>query len=224
MVRDHIAPNPPSAYSQVGVVGFRAEEFAIMDTESEDYSHPFFKLLLSLWPGDWRAQLAKMNAAIEHDNFGLQGNRHTKACTEDEWWKWVGILVFAAKADKGGISKLYDKKEQILEELPKIDLSKVMPKYRADQLMKYFPSAFHGENGSDPWNPVRALIDGFNNNRAKKVAASFRTVLDETMSSWSPTTTKFGGLPFLSFILRKPTPLGTEFKTKACTETGKSLF
>ncbi|EJK48904.1 hypothetical protein THAOC_32261, partial [Thalassiosira oceanica] len=52
VVRDHIAPNPPSAYSQVGVVGFRAEEFAIMDTESEDYSHPFFKLLLSLWPGD----------------------------------------------------------------------------------------------------------------------------------------------------------------------------
>lgn len=40
-------------------------------------------------------------------------------------------------------------------------------------------------------------------------------VLDETMSAYRPRTTKSGTLPYLSFILRKPEPLGTEFKTLA---------
>ena len=35
------------------------------------------------------------------------------------------------------------------------------------------------------------------------------------MSAWDPQTTKKGGLPHLSFILRKPEPLGMEFKVAA---------
>ena len=65
------------------------------------------------------------------------------------------------------------------------------------------------------------MVDGFNTNRHDWVAASGRKVLDESMSAWRPQTTKTGGLPHLSFILRKPEPLGTEFKTIACAVTGK---
>ena len=35
------------------------------------------------------------------------------------------------------------------------------------------------------------------------------------MSAWVPRTSKTGGLPHLSFIERKPEPLGTEFKVAA---------
>jgi hypothetical protein len=41
-------------------------------------------------------------------------------------------------------------------------------------------------------------------------------VLDESMSSFRPCTTKLGGLPNISFILRKPEPIGTKFKTSVC--------
>jgi hypothetical protein len=40
------------------------------------------------------------------------------------------------------------------------------------------------------------------------------------MSSFKPRTSKTGGLPNISFIKRKPKPLGTEFKDIACGITG----
>ena len=40
------------------------------------------------------------------------------------------------------------------------------------------------------------------------------------MSAWRPRKDKTGGLPNISFILRKPEPLGTEFKSMACSLTG----
>jgi hypothetical protein len=70
---------------------------------------------------------------------------------------------------------------------------------------------------------VLLLVDGFNTNRHDWVAASARKTLDESMSAFRPRTSKTGGLPHLSFILRKPEPLGTEFKTIACAATGKFL-
>jgi hypothetical protein len=65
------------------------------------------------------------------------------------------------------------------------------------------------------------LIDEFNKNRGKMIAASVIKLLDESMSAWRPRKSKTGGLPNISFILRKPEPLGTEFKSMACSETGK---
>ena len=221
IVSDHKAENPPTAYTQHGVVNFDPTRFNNIDTKSDDYNHPFLHLLLCLWPGEWRDQLEKMNRTIRANNAGLTPTKQTKECTEDEWWKIWGIMIFAAKAGKGGINKLYDKRVSVLKQLPNIDLSDVMPMYRAQQLIKNIPYAFEGEDDTDPWNRIRGLVNGFNNARAQRVAASFCKVLDESMSSWNPTTTKYGGLPFLSFILRKPEPLGTEFKVMACTETGE---
>ena len=43
------------------------------------------------------------------------------------------------------------------------------------------------------------------------------------MSAWRPHTTKTGGLPNITFILRKPEPLGTEFKCASCTRTNVML-
>ena len=220
-MRDHTPENPPSTYTDTGVVGFNAETFNNIDTKSEDYDFPFMRLLERLWPGDWRVQLGKMNDAIKESNKKLTARKHAKECSEDEWWIIWGVIIFAAKAGKGGISFLYNKSQKILDQLPNIDLSDIMKQYRAQQLIKNIPFAFYGEDVTDPWNPVIALVDGFNNNRAQKMAASHCKILDEVMSGWSPTTTKYGGLPFLSFILRKPVPLGTEFKNVACTETGK---
>ena len=219
VVDNHTPPNVPSSYNHLGVVGFDFTAFNETNPKSEEYQHPYFKLFLKLWPGKWREQLQKMNDEIKKDT------RNIKECTEDEWWNMWGIIIFASKAGKGGIDYLFNKKqEKIIEQLPHIDLSDIMTHHRARQLLSFIPYAFYGDDESNPWNAVQGLVDGFNKNRRDNVAASHWKVMDESMSSWSPTTTKTGGLPFLSFILRKPTPLGTEFKSVACSEMGEIVF
>ena len=64
-------------------------------------------------------------------------------------------------------------------------------------------------------------INGFNENRNRVIQAPNLKVMDETMSAFCPQTRKTGNLPHLSYILRKPEPLGTEFKTMAAAELGK---
>ena len=49
-------------------------------------------------------------------------------------------------------------------------------------------------------------------------------VLDESMSAWCSRTSKNGGLPNISYIIRKPEPLGTEFKTVCCQLTGVMIW
>ena len=68
------------------------------------------------------------------------------------------------------------------------------------------------------------LFDDFNKARRDRFAAGPVLVLDEIMSAWRPQTTPTGGLPNVSFIPRKPEPLGTEFKTVCCGITGVMLF
>ena len=221
VVDDHVPKKSPSTYSSHGVVGFDPDVFCDIDPSSPGYQHPFGRLLMELWPGNWREQLKAMNLAIATYNQTIDERKRIKEVTEKDWWNIWGIIILAGKAGVGGLEKLYSKPHSVLPELPAINLSKIMPQHRARQLLKWFPRAFHGTDITDPWYPVAKLVEGFNNNRAQKIAASFTKVLDETMSPWSPTTTKTGGLPFLSFILRKPKPLGTEFKTVADTETGE---
>ena len=75
------------------------------------------------------------------------------------------------------------------------------------------------KKGSDPWWQLVGGIDGFNEVREKNVSSGFVITLDESMSAFKPQTTKTGNLPHLSFIQRKPEPLGTEYKNSAETST-----
>ena len=224
VVQDHEPDNPPSAYTGAhGVASsadFDPQMFENIDVTSEDYDHPFGRLLIELWPGDWWAQYSKWVDAIKEHNKRNRKNQ-IKEPDINEWWTVWGIIILAAKLEMGGVSKLYDKTIKILDELPSIDLSNIMKQYRLNELLRFISHAFYGDDENDEWNPVKTLIDGFNNARSQKVAALYQKLLDEAMSGYSPTTTKYGGLPFLSFILRKPVPLGTEFKVVADTLTGK---
>ena len=74
---------------------------------------------------------------------------------------------------------------------------------------------------------IQWFVDQFNANRKLTFCASREIIVDETMSAWKPRTTKCGNgaedldmpaLPHLSFIQRKPEPLGTEFKVAACSQ------
>ena len=73
---------------------------------------------------------------------------------------------------------------------------------------------------SDPWYRISSAVDDFNQIRRERVQCSRILSVDESMSAWRPRTTVTGGLPNLSFVARKPEPLGTEFKNSACPVLG----
>ena len=57
-----------------------------------------------------------------------------------------------------------------------------------------------------------------------QAASSYEKLLDESMSSHRPRKTATSGLPNMSFILRKPEPLGIELKRVCCAKTGVMTY
>ena len=127
-----------------------------------------------------------------------------------------------------------------------------MKHYRFKDLRRFLPLAFQCEKlkeKGDPWWQFQWAVDEFNRLRADRILHSSWVAFDESMSAWRPRTTKTGDLPNISFIKRKPEPLGkvmagccmhvlmfslnlffsffhkgTEFKCIACPITGVMLF
>jgi hypothetical protein len=71
---------------------------------------------------------------------------------------------------------------------------------------------------------LRPLVEKFNANRAKTFHNGGDVTADESMSAYQPHLDKFGGLPNISFIKMKPTPLGTKVKTMCDIRTGVMMF
>ena len=112
-----------------------------------------------------------------------------------------------------------------------MNLEQLMFYHRFNDIRSKFHFAFFDVTKSepslpsfDPWYHVSKFVGEFNKNRFAQVASSRIKVLDESMSAWRPRKDKTGGLPNISYIKRKPEPLGTEFKTVACGMSGIMLF
>jgi len=154
-----------------------------------------------------------------------------KAVSANEFFVFLGIIIISGAVGKGGKS-LFEKdsdrlKDGIYRLSPVIDLSPYMSMRWFEDIKSYFPQAFADfdkanprEANHDPWYKFSKFIAAFNYNRAKMIVASVIKLLDESMSAWCPRKDKTGGLPNIPFILRKPEPLGTEFKSIACSVTG----
>jgi hypothetical protein len=239
---DNSGSAAPEEYADgTGLIGFNFPELFKVPTGRDSYSFPHLKLLQKMWPGVWKMQLRQLNLKAVAENtarHGAKNFREIRPVSEREWWTFIGILLSASSHGKGG-GKLWETNsahggffgmmEPINYGLSGTNAKNVVAEYRFRQIKSAFLWAFQDktkadpedEENYDPWNLVLLMVDGYNANRHDWVAASIRKVLDETMSAWCPQTTKTGGLPHLSFILRKPEPLGTEFKTIACTKTGE---
>ena len=218
---------------------------ANLSIDNEQYDFPFMRLLLHLWPGkcliakcpgdcfgflstnslyhvskgSWRQQLNKLNQAIDERNEGRLRSRHLRSVSEFEWWAFWGIIIGASPCHKGGI-QLFDDAPAYRKFSPSVNVSKggmdVMSKTRFFDIKEIVHRAFEGENSGNPWNKIQPLIDGFNENRHQTVATSSTVTLDEIMSPFQPRTTQSSTLPHLSYIQRKPKPLGTEMKVSWC--------
>jgi hypothetical protein len=159
-----------------------------------------------------------------------------KPVSANEFFCFIGIVIVAGALGKGG-NLLWEKesdrnKEGVRRFTPVLDMTKHMPFRRFEDIRCSFAFAFSDTTRSDPnsterydpWYMLSKWISEFNSNRVEMVCASYIKVHDETMCAWKPRKNKTGGLPNISFIFRKPEPLGTEFKSACCPTTGIMLF
>jgi len=92
------------------------------------------------------------------------------------------------------------------------------------EAVAYCKSASNQVPVTGDWRMNNKLVDDFNRARRDRFAAGRPICQDESMSSWCPQTTATGGLPNISYIKRKPEPLGTEVKSACCATTGVMVY
>ena len=156
---------------------------------------------------------------IRASNLKKDKKRRIREVSQHEWWVWWGVIFAACSARRGGISLFEPSKVRRL--VKRFFFGKggcdVMSKERFRNIREFIYFAFYDKSckEDDQYYPVRSLIDGFNDNRRKNIAAAVCIVLDESMSPFQPRTTKTSWLPNISFIFRKPKPLGVENKVSS---------
>ena len=144
-----------------------------------------------------------------------------KAVSARELGIWFGLLLGSLQFAERG-DALWDWK---YETLSKPEFRRWMALTRFKDIRKYVTAtmAKNDARDDDPWWPLRGGVERFNAKRRALLRTVPVCVLDESMSAWRPRTTKQGGLPHISYVPRKPEPLGTEFKTAADPATGVML-
>jgi len=227
-VKESDLPVPVENFKQIGIRGF---DFSRKPTkeggDSRKMRNNFLELIIHMWPGNWKEQLDYVNSRIEELQVKIQASgdkKVLKIISENEFWRFFGLLLAARLEGRTGT--LWDTNHsRPAGILRAVDYSKYMSRTRFTEIRQYMAFIFADKTleGKDDWWQIMGGVNGFNANRLRIVQSPNVKVLDETMSAYRPRTTKYGTLPYLSFILRKPEPLGTEFKTLA-TVGGFGMF
>ena len=181
-----------------------------------DESRAINSIFRTLYPVNWRQSLKRLNTAITTE--AVSTRRKSNDVSADEYWIFIGLLLLCA-VQKCGVDGLF-KSKQTEGIIKRVNASKYMNYTRFKFIKQYWVKQFELEvddqyKERNKWWRVGYLVNGFNDNRRTTVAASRVKTLDESMSAFRPQTKKTGNLPNISFILRKPEPLGTELKTVA---------
>ncbi|KAL3908548.1 MAG: hypothetical protein SGILL_008440 [Bacillariaceae sp.] len=212
--------------SEVGLVG--VDFNTVAETE-----YPLVEIFLRLWPGNAEHQLEKLNVAFK------ERYPSKNRITLQEFFLFVACLLSASPIGYGG-EKLW-KPWPIKGIIEPPSIGGIMPWSRFRDIRTCWPQSFatdvaeimpEGKDwcpidgtvpANDEWRAVQGLINDFNTNRKTNFQASDRLTLDESMSPLRPRQTKSANLPAISYVQRKPKPLGTELKCVADVSSGVML-
>ena len=157
-------------------------------------------VLLHLYPGDIKVHVKRINKALEG------GSQKVRNITVGEYVKWLGVFLAARLYDQKGANLWDTRNDWGVTQAP--DFKRFFPQRRFEAIKAVVHCAFGEEKADDPWGLLRPTIDEFNKNRLRTIVSSTLSTADESMSAYVPRTSKTGTLPHLSFISRKPKPLG----------------
>lgn len=102
------------------------------------------------------------------------------------------------------------------------DFGRVLSKDRFTRIMRYLargPDGTETLKQGDPWAEIRWMVDGFNETRKAQFKCGWLVTPDESMIQWTGASGPPHGMPHLSYVPRKPIPLGCEVK---CVADGTS--
>jgi hypothetical protein len=159
---------------------------------------------------DWKENVNKLNAAVEAEKCKC------KKFSEEEFLVGLALIIGAAEFSQKGVDLFGSKNVELDDEdvWHSISTSPHFEQYMAFSRFKDFrrflPAIYSDESkkDTDPWYQFSGAIDEFNLIRNTKFVCSKWICADESMCSWRPRTTALGGLPNISFVVRKPEPLG----------------
>ena len=181
--------------------------------------------------GNWRGALERMNRKINLHNeaqartSSSSNRRSIHDFTEKEFLIGNAIVVGASDCSEKG-ENLWEnsrsnrqwKKHWVSVSSP-TNFGQYMRYYRFKQFKQFFPLIWQESSqpvvvdNNNSWWKFEPAIRTFNDNRRELITPSSIIAIDESMSAFRPQTTKTGRLPNISYILRKPENLGTEFKS-----------
>jgi len=152
-----------------------------------------------------------------------------KKFSNEEFLTGLGLLLGAAEFSQKGVD-LFNVKDDVQDDddiwqsiRPSPHFEQYMSYSRFKDFRRFLPDIYAddaSEEEINPWYQFSPAVEEFNEIRRTKIKCSRWICADESMCAWRPRTTALGGLPNISFVVRKPEPLGTEFKTTACPITG----
>ena len=200
-------------------------------------------LELSYENGEYERHLEVMNKKIaQHNNIARRKKETNKTgklkivpeFSKSEFLTGSALVIGAADCSEKG-SNLWKSKPGQQEEWEKhwvsfahhTDFNKYMRQYRFQQFRAFYPMIWEDEGLrqlNDPWWKFAGAIKQFNENRKSLLLPSEIIAIDETMSAFRPQTTKFGGMPNICFVMRKPEDLGLEFKSAVCPLMGVMTY
>ena len=159
-------------FKNIGINGFDFNHLEVVCPNPKYKRINFLKLMIHLWPGDWKKQLQQLNKKIESDNKLNKINkrhgraRQTKHISEREFWKFWGLILIARIY--GRVGDIWDRETPEGIDI-QIDASKWMTKGRFDDIRKYISFIFANWDSqtTDPWWQVAGGVEGFNDNRKK---------------------------------------------------------
>ncbi len=206
----------------------RVKSFAANGVRGAKFNSPVFdfeQYFWDLWPGLLTQQLETLNARIDEHNRNVGpscfGWKHVSECSMSEYKTFIAITIAATCYQQGGAPLWQSKAKGIV--IP-ARFGRFMTLKRFKALRAHIPFIMSDADleSSTPWWMIDRYLCDFLQNRKRLVAATCWKVLDKLMSAFRPRTRKTGNLPHLSYLLRKPKPLGTEFK--CCADTGTGIM
>ena len=216
-------------------IGLKGYKFERLVNRNPDDKYPLMDMFVMLWAGDWQKQRKNINDMISAHNIRLpKGNRKMGHVSEREFWQFFGIMILAGGLGCESSKDLWPPEKRDLippgfqsaqRSFSAFDAN--FSKSHFDRLRPFFARMFQDPKiKKEAWSEVRSAIDGFNLKRTKYVSASVLKVLDEIMCAWKPRKDAKGGLPHISFVARKPKPMGMVLLSNIVLKTTrpKTLF
>jgi hypothetical protein len=99
------------------------------------------------------------------------------------------------------------------------DFGRILSSDRFQRVLRYLARGPAGTEETDPWAEVRWLVEGFNSVRKQQFKCGWIVTPDESMIQWTGASGPPNEMPHMSYVPRKPVPLGLEDK---CVSDGTS--